>query len=280
MYFDAATTLDAVTGGPIRCEAYKPVARSGLLTWHPGREITTMVGSYRVSDGNLGCGWPVDLKPELRREREALRTRLGTAEGRMRDVEAKLLERRVTKSRPATAAASPKSVVDYEEDTPRPAYPRRRPGTAPIKTLPSGFGTQRQSTKASHHGTKFGRADERTLPDRYWPLTKNRGGGQAAGFSEPVRPMGTKHPTRATAPVSKIKAPVRRDRMTHFHWYDDMPARNMGQTKVRRPKEYEPRLRAPVIATTHQRTGFIRPPPKRAGAGVTVLSPPYAMRRK
>ena len=93
-----------------------------------------------MSNGNLGCAWPVDVRPELEKEREALRSRLGTAEGRMRDIEGMLArrgarrgaERSPTKSeRPATARErSPKSIVDYEEEKPPPAYPRRRPATA------------------------------------------------------------------------------------------------------------------------------------------------------
>ena len=145
---------------------------------------------------------------------------------------------------------SPKSIVDYEEEKPPPAYPRRRPATAPRQSLPSGFGTQRQSTKATAGRTKFGKADERTQPERYWPLTKNRAGAKA-GFHEAMPPPGR------TAPIVKIKAPVRRDRRDHFHYYDDMPARFMGQTKVRKPQDYyDPVLRPPKIATTHQRTAF------------------------
>ena len=128
-------------GGPRRIEAYKPAHRGALLTWSPSRDATTTrVESYRVSNGNLGCPWPVDVRPELEKEREALRSRLGTAEGRMRDIEGMLqrrgarrgAERSPTKSeRPATARErSPKSIVDYEEEKPPPAYPRRRPATA------------------------------------------------------------------------------------------------------------------------------------------------------
>ena len=93
-------------------------------------------------------------------------------------------------------------------------------------------------------------------PERYWPLTKNRDGA-AAGFNEGQRPMGAKHPVAKHSPVVKIKAPVRRDRRDHFHYYDDMPARFMGQTKVRKPQDYyDPVLKPPRIATTHQRTAF------------------------
>ena len=53
------------------------------MTWNSTRDAaTTRVESYRVSNGNLGCPWPVDVRPELEKEREALRSRLGTAEGR------------------------------------------------------------------------------------------------------------------------------------------------------------------------------------------------------
>ena len=262
-------------GGPRRIEAYKPAHRGALLTWNSTRDAaTTRVESYRVSNGNLGCPWPVDVRPELEKEREALHSRLGTAEGRMRDIEGMLArrgarrgaERSPTKSeRPATATGvrrvareerSPKSIVDYEEEKPPPAYPRRRPATAPRQSLPSGFGTQRQSTKATAGRTKFGKADERTQPERYWPLTKNRDGA-AAGFNEGQRPMGAKNPVAKHSPVVKIKAPVRRDRRQHFHYYDDMPARFMGQTKVRKPQDYyDPILKPPKIATTHQRTAF------------------------
>ena len=131
-----------------------------------------------------------------------------------------------------------------------------RPATAPRHSLPSGFGTQRESRKATAGRTKFGKADERTQPERYWPLTKNRDGA-AAGFNESQRPMGAKHPVAKHSPVVKIKAPVRRDRGSHFHYYDDMPARFMGQTKVRKPQDYyDPVLKPPKIATTHQRTAF------------------------
>ena len=255
-------------GGPRRVEAYKPAHRGALLTWNSSRDAaTTRIESYRVSNGNLGCPWPVDVRPELEKEREALRSRLGTAEGRMRDIEGMLArrgarrgaERSPTKSeRPATATGvrrvareerSPKSIVDYEEEKPPPAYPRRRPATAPRQSLPSGFGTQRNSTKATAGRTKFGKADERTQPERYWPLTKNRAGAKA-GFHEAMPPPGR------TAPIVKIKAPVRRDRRDHFHYYDDMPARFMGQTKVRKPQDYDPVLQPPRIATTHQRTSF------------------------
>ena len=69
--------------------------------------------------------------------------------------------------------------------------------------------------------------------------------------------MGAKHPVAKHSPVVKIKAPVRRDRRQHFHYYDDMPARFMGQTKVRKPQDYyDPILKPPKIATTHQRTAF------------------------
>ena len=192
----------------------------------------------------------------------------------MRDIEGMLArrgarrgaERSPTKSeRPATATGvrrvareerSPKSIVDYEEEKPPPAYPRRRPATAPRQSLPSGFGTQRQSTKATAGRTKFGKADERTQPERYWPLTKNRDGA-AAGHNEGQRPMGTEHPVAKHSPVVKIKAPVRRDRRQHFHYYDDMPARFMGQTKVRKPQDYyDPVLKPPRVATTHQKTAF------------------------
>ena len=122
--------------------------------------------------------------------------------------------------------------------------------------MPSGFGTQRESRKATAGRTKFGKADERTQPERYWPLTKNQDGA-AAGHNEGQRPMGTEHPVAKHSPVVKIKAPVRRDRRDHFHYYDDMPARFMGQTKVRKPQDYyDPILKPPRISTTHQRTAF------------------------
>ena len=58
--------------------------------------------------------------------------------------------------------------------------------------------------------------------------------------------MGAKHPVAKHSPVVKIKAPVRRDRRQHFHYYDDMPARFMGQTKVRKPQDYyDPILKPP-----------------------------------
>ena len=78
-------------GGPRRVEAYKPAHRGALLTWNSSRDAaTTRIESYRVSNGNLGCPWPVDVRPGLEKEREALRSRLGTAEGRMRDIEGML----------------------------------------------------------------------------------------------------------------------------------------------------------------------------------------------
>ena len=127
------------------------------MTWNSTRDAaTTRIETYRVSNGNLGCPWPVDVRPELEKEREALHSRLGTAEGRMRDIEGMLArrgarrgaERSPTKSeRPATATGvrrvareerSPKSIVDYEEEKPPPAYPRRRPATGRMSRMPSG----------------------------------------------------------------------------------------------------------------------------------------------
>ena len=197
VYFNTDTILRAkraqaeyekgTTVGGRRAALYAPNSAESFLTWHPRREVTSLVGAYRLSNGNLGCPWPVDRSATLQKERSGLHAKLSRYESGVDRLEALLREKRTRGARPATtggALAPPEDAVDAGAPltagkSVRFRYPRRNPPPVrpPRPFDPnSGFGKQPLSVLPSVPGPLFSTADVRNDPFPYWPLTLNSKG--------------------------------------------------------------------------------------------------------
>ena len=203
----ATTAYGTSTVPDRRAELYAPIHRSGMMTWHPRKEVTSLVGGYRISNGNLGCPWPVDTRAmELRDEKKKMSGKLSRYESKLAELEAEM-ERRKHRQRPMTTGAArlggSQSLSGLDgapggaESSGRggggsgrdgggggepfsSAYPRRR---APYPARPtyafnpnSSLGKQPLSLLPTVPGPIFGSSDVRNDPQRYWPLTLNRCG--------------------------------------------------------------------------------------------------------
>ena len=202
VYFNTDTVMRAVraqeeydkgtTVGGRRAALYAPIQRSGIMTWHPTTEVTSLVGGYRVSSGNLGCPWPVDKTHKLKESKSALNERLSRYESQVDRLERVLRDRAASRQRPATTGSRLLAGLDGPAGAPGEAegqaksvrfqYPRRNP-PAVRPTMPfnpnSSFGKQPLSVLKTVPGPHFGSADARNDPFPYWPLTLNpKGSGE------------------------------------------------------------------------------------------------------
>lgn len=186
-----------------RAELYAPIHRSGMMTWHPRKEVTSMVGGFRLSNGNLGCPWPVDKSLGLRKDRAKLQGDLGKFESQREALEAQL-ERRRARRRPWTEGGGGDRGGSGGREAPSPdhaastsaldaflasgnartataASPLRSRGIAKRSAQRafnpnSSLGKQVLSSLPTGPGPVFGSSDMRNQPQRYWPLTLNRCG--------------------------------------------------------------------------------------------------------
>ena len=264
--------------------------RVRVETTAPAGEITTLVGGYRVSNGNLGCPWAVDRGPELARELATLKTKLGRAEGAAASLERVLATKRAAK-RPATVAttgpASSRPSTKYSEKPecyeprdlappPRKKFDARSPGraydrsprfaTAFEMTAPV---VQRCENYRRRTSSSWGRAPQVGLrktaqleaPDGARPGVRRRRPPQRAG---PVLALDAKPPQRRDPLRECVKIGQRRPRLEARHRSDRQVLR--GRREDRELFENAPRdrprlaVRPPrgyrIAAVPRSRRGF------------------------